>query len=144
MESPKQRDEKMSAAIARRTGWKMLWLAPALVLCGCADISEQTNARLGTPAFAPTQPASIRILATAPKQATEKLGEVILTVNGSASRRQIEGRLQAAAARLGADGVFIASDQTHVYPVEEWGGWGPPAGFTDWQRIIVGVAFKYK
>jgi hypothetical protein len=51
--------------------------------------------------------------------------------------------MKAAAAKLGADGVFIASDQTHIYPMVYWDYWGP-ATDEDWNRVIVGVAFKNK
>jgi hypothetical protein len=64
-------------------------------------------------------------------------------VDGNPSRDTLEHKLKKAAAKLGADGVFIASDQTHIYPIEYWDYWGPTGG-EDWQRVVVGVAFKNK
>jgi hypothetical protein len=116
-------------------------LAAALILCGCATISENTHAYLGSPHLQPTNPASVQILALEPKQPKERLGEIVLSVEGNPSRQKLEEKLKAAAAQLGADGVFIVSDKTHIYPVTYWDCWGP-ATSEDWRRLIVAVAFK--
>ena len=128
----------------KRTAMGMVALAAMLTLSGCAGITEQTHAYLGTPDLPPSNPASVRILAAEPNAPKERLGEIILQMDGNPSRQRIEKRLKAAAARLGADGVFIASDRTHIVPVQYWDWWGP-AGYSEtWNRLIVGVAFKYK
>jgi hypothetical protein len=114
-----------------------------MLFVGCATISESSHAYLGSPQYPPTAPQSVTLLAATPKEPVVRLGEVILSVDGNPSREKLEGRLKAGAARLGADGVYIASDQTHIYPLEYWDYWGPT---TDeyWHRLIVGVAFKNK
>ena len=50
--------------------------------------------------------------------------------------------MKAGAARLGADGVYIVADQTHIYPYWDY-YWGPTYD-EYWNRLIVGVAFKNK
>jgi hypothetical protein len=115
----------------------------AMLGTGCACISENTHAYLGVPHFPPTAPQAVQVLPAEPKQLKDRLGEIILSVDGNPPRQKIEDKLKIAAARLGADGVFIVSDQTHVYPVVYWDAWGPVAD-EDWHRLIVGVAFKNK
>ena len=122
--------------------WAFL-AAAGMVLTGCATISERSHAYLGSPLYPPTVPQSIQILAAPPKEPVVRLGEVVLSVDGNPPRQKLEEKLKAGAARMGADGVYIASDQTHIYPLEYWDCWGPT---TDeyWHRLIVGVAFKNK
>jgi hypothetical protein len=117
----------------------MAWLT----LCGCASISDHTQAYLGTPRYAPVDPGMVQVLNAAPSRPFERLGEIMLSAEGDPSREQLEARLRARAAGLGASAVYIVSDQTHVYPVAYWDYWGPSAA-ADWQRLIVGIAIKYK
>jgi hypothetical protein len=130
------------AQSSRVTFWVPVLLA-ALIFCGCASISENTHAYLGSPRYAPSNPTNIVVFAAEPKQPNQPLGEIILSVEGNPPREKLEGKLRAAAAKLGADGVFIVSDRTHIYPMIYWDCWGPER-VEDWQRVIVGVAFKNK
>ncbi len=116
----------------------------ALLLAGCASIYEQTHAYLGSPKYPPTDPAHVRILQAEPKQPKDRLGEIILGVDGSPSRDELEKRLRQGAARLGADAIFIVYDRTHIFPVVYGDWWGPPTIMQGSQRNIVGVAIKYK
>ena len=131
----------MNMSLARRIVVGGPILAAALMLCGCATICENTHAYLGVPQLAPSNPASVQIYASEPKQPKLRLGEIILSVEGNPSRQAVEQKLKAGAARLGADGVFIAADSTHIYPVTYWDWWGPESS-EYWHRVIVGVAFK--
>ena len=97
----------------------------AALLCGCASISESTHAYLGSPQAAPTNPNRVQVLAAQSKEPIDRLGEIILSVDGNPSRRKLEGKLKAGAARLGATGVYVVSDQTHIYPVTYWDWYGP-------------------
>jgi hypothetical protein len=124
-------------------GTRWTALIAVMLVCGCAAVSEHTHAYLGSPHLAPSNPASVQIYPTEPKQPKELLGEIILATDGNPPRQKLEDRLRSAAARLGADGVFIASDRTHIYPVVYWDYWGPYSD-EDWRRLIVGVAFKNK
>jgi hypothetical protein len=116
-------------------------LMSALIFGGCASISENTHAYLGSPQLAPTPPDTVQIFRSEPSQPKERLGEIILSVGGNPSRQKLENRLQAAAAKLGATGVYVVSDRTHFYPVTYWDYWGAETG-EYWHRLIVGIAFK--
>jgi len=121
----------------------MVTMVLATVLCGCASVYESTHAYLGVSQLAPTNPDSVRIFASEPKQPKLRLGEIVLSVEGNPSRQDLERRLKVNAARLGADGVFIATDRMHIYPVTYWDWWGPQSS-EYWHRVIVGVAFKFQ
>ena len=54
-------------------------------------------------------------------------------------------KLKRAAAKLGADAVFVLYDKTHVFPVAYADWWGGPYGvYGRYTRDIVAVAIKYK
>lgn len=125
--------------------FRVVLLAASLALCGCSSIIVNSKAYLGSPKFAPSDPAKVVILATEPKQPKEQLGEVMLSVGGNPSREKLEEKLKLAAAKLGADAVFITYDKTHVFPVAYAGWWGGPYAVSeDMRRDIVAVAIKYK
>jgi len=126
--------------------WRPLALACFLLLLGgCASISEHTHAYLGSPAYAPSDPARVQILSSEPTQPKERLGEVILMVDGRPKRERVEQRLRKAAAKLGADAVFIVQDKLHVYPYVyyDW-WWGPMGVYESARRRVVAVAVKFK
>ena len=78
-------------------------LAASLALCGCASISVNSKAYLGSPKYAASDPARVQILAAEPKQPNDRLGEVMLSVDGSPSRGKLEQKLKQAAANLGGN-----------------------------------------
>jgi len=122
----------------------MMVLGWVILLAGCASVSEKTHAYLGTPNYAPGDPAKVKILQTEPKEQKVRLGEVILAVNGKPAREDIEKKIRVAAAKLGADGAFIVYDRTHIFPVvysDYW--WGPTLVTQDSTRNIVAIAFRY-
>ncbi len=121
----------------------MLMLSAVLIFSGCTSISEHTHAYLGSPQLVPTNPDTVQIFMAEPKQPKERLGEVVLSVEGNPSREKLEHKLKVEAAKLGATGVFVVSDRTRVYPVMYWDYWGPES-YETWHRLIVGVAFKNK
>lgn len=118
-------------------------MAAAVIFSGCASISENTHAYLGSPQLAPTNPDTVQVFMSEPKQPKERLGEVILSVEGNPAREKLEHKLKVAAAKLGATGVFVVSDRTHIYPVTYLDYWGPESN-EYWHRLIVGVAFRNK
>lgn len=129
----------------RKQIWNLTALALLVLVAGCASISQRTNAYLGTPHYPPTEPGSIKILASEPTEQKERLGEIILTVEGEPKRENIERRLREGAAKLGADAVFIIHDKMHIFPVVYGDWWWGPMGVTeDAHRKVVGVAIKYK
>jgi hypothetical protein len=128
-----------------RNSFRAVLLAASLVLCGCSSISVNTKAYLGSPKYAPSDPARVTILASEPKQPKEQLGEIMLSVGGNPPREKLEDMLRRAAAKLGADAVYVVYDKTHVFPVAYAGWWGGPYGVSeDMRRDIVAVAIKYK
>ena len=134
----------MNAAFKRGIRISGSALALGLMLCGCATISEQSHAYLGTPSYAATNPGRVQVLAAEPTRPKVRLGEITLSIEGNPSRQAVEEKFKVAAARLGADAVFIVLDKTYVYPVVYWDYWWGYAGTTEyWQRNIIGVAFKY-
>ena len=69
----------------------------------------------------------------------------MLSVGGNPSREKLEDKLKQAAARLGADAVFVLQDKTHVFPVVYADWWGGPYGvYESVSRDIVAAAIKYK
>ena len=116
-----------------------------MFVTGCASVSQHTRAYLASPHYAPSNPAAVQILPEEPKQPKERLGEVVLTVEGEPKRDKIEEKLREGAAKLGADAVFIVYDKVHVFPVVYYDWWWGPMGATEtMDRMIVGVAIKYK
>src|SRR5262245_38442858 len=120
------------------------FLAGAILLSGCTSIQEQTQPYVGVPKYPPTTPESVRILAEEPRQPKDRLGEIILTIDGNPTREELETRLKEAAARLGADATFVVYDRTHIFPVVYYDYWSPPWVTTDPRRIIIAVATKNK
>ncbi len=129
---------------ANGISWGVLLLA-GMMLSGCASISESAHRYLGSPKYPPTNPANVQVLQREPKRQKEALGEVLLIVHGNPPEQKLEEKLRQAAARFGADAVFIATDRTEIIPVlyvDYW--WGPQGMSEDVSREIIGVAIKYK
>lgn len=113
------------------------------IFCGCSGISENTRAYLGVPHFPPTNATNVQFFASEPNVSKDRLGEILLSTSGSPSRQTLENRFKVAAGRLGANGVFLVSDQTQVIPVVYWNIGGLTTDQA-WNRSIVAVAFKSK
>jgi hypothetical protein len=86
----------------------------------------------------------VQILPAEPNQPKDRLGEIILSVSGNASRDVLENKLRNAAAALGANAVFISSDKTRFYPVVYYDWWYPPWVYQESTRNIVAVAIRLK
>ena len=115
-----------------------------LAVTGCNTISLQTNQYIGVPTYPPTDPTTVQVMRTEPTQPNVKLGEI--TVEPSSMDTpvaKIEAKLQAAAAKMGANAVVIVVDRTQNMGAVVTGGWynrqiSPVIG-----RVIVGVAIHY-
>ena len=118
--------------------------ATLLVVSGCNTINLQTNQYIGVQTYPPTDPATIQVMRTEPTRPNVKLGEI--TVEPSSMDTpvsKIEAKLQAAAAKMGANAVVIVVDRTQQMGAVVTGGWydrqvSPVIG-----RVIVGVAIRY-
>ena len=119
-------------------------LAFILALAGCASISERTHAYLGSPKFPPIDPAKVKIVASEPSQPKDRLGEIMLHIDGNPSREAVENKLRSGAAKLGADAAYVVYDRMRVFPVVYAGRWGPVGVGEDMRRDVVAVAVKYK
>jgi hypothetical protein len=115
-----------------------------IALCGCAIVSEQTHAYFGAPTYPPTKPAAVQILPAEPSRSHERLGEIILSVEGNPSREKVETKLKQAAAKLGADAVYVVYDKADLFPVIHYDWWNAYWMTQDPHRYIVAVAIKYK
>jgi hypothetical protein len=120
-------------------------LTAFLLLTGCAGIDVHTKPYLAVPTYSPTDPATVQVLAAEPNVPKERLGEIMLSVSGQPSRADIEKRLREAAAKLGANAVFLVYDRTHIFPIvyQDW-YWGYAGVSQEVRRDIVGVAIRYK
>lgn len=110
---------------------------------GCSSIAVRTHEYLGAQKFAPTTPESVQILEKEPEANKTRLGEIIIAADGEPKRDAIEKRIRTAAAKLGADAVFIVYDRTHLFPVVYADGWGPTTVTQGSNRNVVGIAVKY-
>ncbi len=121
----------------------LLWLVVSgILLCGCSSISVQTQPYMGVPNYPPADPATVQILPAEPTDRVHvRLGEVVLDVSGQPSREELETKLKSAAAKLGANAVFVVRDQTQVFPVVYQDYWGATFNY-DTRRAIIAVAIR--
>jgi hypothetical protein len=131
----------------KRTYFQIALVAALVQVTGCVGIYEQTHAYFGSPKFSMTNPAAVQVLPAEPKRPNDRLGEVVLAVEGNASREELEAKLKQGGAQLGADAVYITRDRTHVVPNVYGDGWFGPGDYYNseyMRREIVAVAIKYK
>jgi hypothetical protein len=121
----------------------MIALTAVMGAVGCATVSTRTQPYLGVAGCPPTDPARVQILTSEPNRQKERLGEIFLSVEGSPTREKLEKKLRNAAAKLGADAVFVVSDQTRFFPVVYVDWWSSTVS-QEAVRGIVAVAIKYK
>lgn len=121
----------------------LLWLAASSFLfCGCSGISVNTQPYMGVPNYPAADPSSVQILPAEPTDRVHvRLGEIILDISGQPSRQELEQKLKTAAAKLGANAVFIVRDQTHIFPVVYVDYWGTTVS-QDTRRAIIAVAIR--
>jgi len=122
-------------------------MAAALLGAGCASVSSTGNAFLGSPRYAPTEPAGVQILSGEPAGSNQvvRLGQVFLDVQGRPPREELEQRLRTEAAKLGANAVYVVSDRLHIFPQVFSDFWtGPSQTFEETHRDIVAVAVRVK
>lgn len=115
----------------------------SLLAGGCNTVSIDTKQYLGMPTYAPTDPATVKILREPPTRPHERLGEVMAEPTGSPSVQQIETKMSAAAAQWGANAVVLVSDRTQLTGVMVSGPWYGRQVSDQYQRYIVGVAIRY-
>ena len=119
-------------------------LVALLTATGCRTVSVSSMQYIGGPAYAPSDPAQIQILRTAPARPNIRLGEVTAVPSSdSVSVQQIETKLRQAAAKMGADAVVIVSDRNQVTGAFVTGPWYGRTIQQTTSRVVIGVAIKY-
>jgi hypothetical protein len=114
-----------------------------LFTTGCNTVSVQSKQYLGVPSYPPTDPASVQILQTQPTVTNVRLGEITLQPTGNPTRTEMEQKMRAAAAQMGANAVVIVADQTMVFGASLMGPWWGRTITPDVGRVIIGVAIRY-
>jgi hypothetical protein len=129
--------------------WSVPTLATALaglLLAGCSSLSDHTIQYVGAPRPPRNDPYQVELLREEPTRSFDRLGEVVVeaSLNPPPAIEKIEDRLRAGAANLGADAVFLVTDQTQVTGTQFWGPYWAPSATPTQSRVIVGIAIKYK
>ncbi len=120
----------------------------ACLLTACASIDITTTPFIGAPHVPPTNPDSVVILQSAPKQTDtyERLGEIRLDATSSPAPpiTEIEARLRKEAAKLGADAVIVILDRIQPIAAYYSGGYPVQSLNTVTGHRFIGIAIKYK
>jgi len=115
------------------------------LLVACATVDGMSTPYIGAPHPPPSDPTRVALLHEPPTQPYDRLGEVVVDASTQPPPpiEQIEGRIRAEAAQLGADAIVIVMDR--VVPTGFYAaGPGGPVVDTVLGRRIVGVAIKYR
>ena len=125
--------------------WLML-PAVAVLVAACATADVITTQYVGAPRFQPTVPNAVQSLRTEPMQPHDRLGEIVVdaSVDPAPSITEIEQKLCAAAAKLGADAVVVVYDRVQPTAAYVSGPWWGRSSETISGRKVVGVAIRYK
>lgn len=111
---------------------------------GCNTVQTTTKQDIGTPKYAPSNPAQVQILRTEPTHAHVRLGEVQAEPSSeSVDASTIEAALQKAAAKLGADAAVVVYDKTQVTGAYVTGPWWGRSVQEIQGRVVIAVAIKY-
>ncbi len=119
-------------------------VAALFLVTGCNTVSINSNQYLGVQTYPPSDPAQIQILRKEPTRPHVQLGEVRAEPSSdNVPAQKIEESLRDAAAKMGADAIWIKSDQTEVTGAMINGPWFGRSVQQIMGRVIVGVAIKY-
>ena len=120
-------------------------LLPILVI-GCSSVSLHTMPYVGVSRPAPTDPARVSLLREEPKEAFDRLGEVIVdaSVDPAPSVERIESALRNGAAQMGADAVLVVHDRVQPVGAIVQPPWWGPSYSTVLGRVVVGIALRYR
>lgn len=113
------------------------------ILAGCTSVAVESNRFLGAPSYPPTDPDAVQILQRPPERPYERLAQIVVEPSGNPTLAQMEQKVRAAAAQLGADAVFVEYDGSRL---TGWSSVGPrwsPQAYAQYGRVIVTVAIRY-
>ena len=121
-------------------------VALACLLVSCASIDATTTQYVGAPHFPPSNPAAVEILRTEPIRPHERLGEVVVDASTEPAPpiAEVEDKLRAEAAKLGADAVVVVVDRVQPVGAFVSGPWWGRDVDVIKGRKVVGVAIKYR
>jgi len=129
-----------------RTIYSVLGAVTLAVAAGCASPGYVSTIRYpNVSEFPQTDPSSVEILRAEPTREHLKLGEITVDISyGSPPLAQeLDARVRAEAAKLGADAVVLVLDMRippgAVASKSWWGAPRRPVG-----REVIGVAIKYR
>jgi len=130
----------------RSAFFRLLLIASVCMLASCATVDAVTTQYVGAPHPAPTNPASVQILRVEPKQAHDRLGEIVVdaSIDPAPPITQIEDKLRSEAAKLGADAVVVVWDRVQPVGAYVAGPWWGRSVETISGRKLVGVAIKFR
>jgi hypothetical protein len=119
----------------------LLILAGAIIgaacMAGCAATDMVVVTPLeGSPWYPPTDPVTVEILRAEPQRPFEPLGEVVIDKEIAMPAAELEGRLRAAAARIGAQAIVILPSGSTTFRMASKVG---PGG-----HFIYAVAIRYR
>jgi hypothetical protein len=124
----------------------LLLLVVAGVLVSCATIDATTTQYVGAPHFPPSDPAAVAILRSEPIRPHERLGEIVVDASTEPAPpiAEVEDKLRAEAAKLGADAVVVVLDRVQPVGAFVSGPWFGRDVDVIKGRKVVGVAIKYR
>ncbi len=116
-----------------------------LIIAGCASSSVSTIRYADLPDFPPTTPASVQILRSEPARPHQQLAEITVRepARTASAAQEVEEKLRAAAAPLGANAVVLVVDPLQPANVASRRWWGAPAAPPS-GRDVIGVAIRYR
>jgi hypothetical protein len=116
------------------------------LVAACATVEADTTQYVGAPRFAATDPAAVQILRTEPTRSHDRLGEIVVDASTEPAPpvADIEAKLRAEAAKIGADAVVVVHDGVQPTSAYVSGPWWDRRVQTITGRKIVGVAIKYR
>jgi hypothetical protein len=116
------------------------------LLPSCATGDATSTQYVGAPHPPPSDPTKVAILRAEPLRAYDRLGEVVVdaSVDPAPPITQVEDKLQAEAAKLGADAVVVVLDRVRPTAVYVTGPWWGRSAETVTGRKLLGVAIKYR
>jgi hypothetical protein len=124
----------------------VLLAALGCMLVSCATIDATVTQYAGAPRFPPTSPASVEILRTEPIRPHERLGEIEVDASAEPAPpiAEVEDKLRAEAASLGADAIVVVVDRLQPVGAFVSGPWFGRDVDVIKGRKVVGVAIKYR
>jgi hypothetical protein len=124
----------------------LLLLVVAGMFVSCATIDATTTQYVGAPHFPPSNPATVEILRSEPIRPHERLGEIVVDASTEPAPpiAEVEDKLRAEAAKLGADAVVVVLDRVQPVGAFVSGPWFGRDVDVIKGRKVVGVAIKYR